>query len=631
MHFNFQLIKKLLILLSSILAWWFVASGINPELHYFVQQSAFLTEGSFFHQFSRYPGGIADYFSEFVVQFFYFKWIGSLLIVFFASLLGIIAVDLVQRIAGQVKLSFSVFASVLLLSLLVQCNYYYPFYASIRLFITFGFVWIFTRLILKFSRLRYVFLFLMGVLLFYLAGGAALFVFAISAILIQIRFSGSKTDFLILPIFAGFSGVMPWIAYKYFFLVNFPLLYSVTHSKTPLIISYVPDFKLYALYSFLPVSLLLALLFYFFRNRKAKSKEPKELIPDATLSGKNRKKLAPIFWLAGQFVLIVLTGTIGVHYSVDQVKKNQLFVSFSAANRDWAQVIETAKNIPDYDLFTNVEYNRALANTGNLADSLFQYPQLAGSSGLFVDGTVTSDVPFICSDQYYDLGFMHESQHWTFEAQTMFPNSPRLMKRLVEINLVNGKYRLAEKFLNRLDQNLLYKNWVAKYRAYIQDTTLVGKDPELASKRNFEPSESFTASIHQLKLVKMLDANPANDMAFEYLQSSILLDGDLGLFVSQLNGHPTFRKYPLPRAWDEALVLYYYVARKMPAAGDVQFTRESQEKFRSFIKAMAPFGTDWQAAQKALKNEFGKTYWYYLKCLSPKVTKVQIKRQKFDD
>lgn len=634
MQFNFRLINRLLLLLISIIAWGFVAFVINPELHYFIQQSAFLTESSFFHQFSSYPGGIADYVSEFVAQFFYFKWFGSLLIVFIASLLGIIAIDLVQKIAGKVKLSFSVFALILLLSVLIQCNYYYPFYASIRLLFTFGFVWFFTWLILKFPAWRFAFLFLMAVLLFYLAGGAALFVFAISAVLIHIRFSKSKADFLILLLFAGFSAVMPLIAYKYLFLVNFQLLYSVTHSKTPLIISYVPDIYLYALYSGLPVFLLTTLIFNFFRNRKANSgNQTSEKYKNVTntISEKKRTVVSPALWLTGQFILFVLLGVTGVYSAFDRDKKNLLNVLFSAANRDWDQVLKTAKNIPDYDLFTNVEFNRALANTGNLADSLFQFPQFAGSSGLFVDGAVTSDVPLLCSDQYYDLGFMHESQHWTFEAQTIFPNSPRLMKRLVQINLVNGKYQLAGKFLNRLNKNMLYRNWVAKYQKYIDDTSLVAKDPEFSGKRNCEPRESFTASVHDLKLMYLLDANPANKMAFDYLQSSTLLKGDLGLFFSQMNENPNFRKYPLPKSWDEALVLYYYVARKLPAAGDVQFTRESKDRFSKFIKAMAPFGNDWQAAQKALKNEFGSTYWFYLKCLSPKVTKVQIKRLKFDD
>jgi hypothetical protein len=566
---------------------------------------------------------------------------------------GIIAMDLVKRVAGKVIWNFSIFALILLGSIWVQCDYHYPFYASFRLLMASAFVWIFTFLIQKFPGIRLYLGFVLAALLFYLAGGAALYVFTSAAILIQIRFLIKKTEWLVFPALILFSGIIPYLSYKYLFLVDLSLVYSITHSKSPYILFYVADYKLYALYALLPVYLLVSLLNFRFRKYPEQvtnhSVEPKKEAVSVSKqvkknSGKTDKKPhvksekkprkqwnTEYISLAGQFIVIGIVGIFCLNFTLDKVYRTKILVSYYGAERDWANVIKTAESLNDYDLFINFEYNKALANSGKLAEDLLKFPQLAGSQGLFLDAKVTSDVPFICSDQYYDLGFINESAHWTFEAQTIFPNSPRLMKRLVQIHLITGQYKIAEKFLNRLDENMLYHDWANQYRKFIQDTSLVAKDPEFSWKRKCQPTGNFTASSYVDKLHKLLEANPANKIAWEYLICSSLLNADVGTFHSLLKEDKTVGKNRLPKSWDEALVLYYYVTRSNPGPDDINFTGESQSQFISFIKAIQPFGNDWKSARQSLKNDFGSTYWYYTKCLSPKVTKAQIKQQKSDD
>lgn len=653
MQLTIKNLTNLMLLLVLLVSWWFTATVIHPELHYFLQQSAFLTNSLFFKGFTTYPGGIADYISEFIAQFFYFNTWGSLLILLVASLQGIIAIQLVERVGGKVKMNFSLFALILLLAILVQCNYHYPFYAGIRLLFTFAFAWIFTVTALKFPRWRYFLSFLLAIILFYLAGGAALLTFALSIVLIHIRFFGKKADLLLLPLFALFSGILPYLAYKYIFLVDLSLVYSITHSKAPLILYYIPDIKLITLYSILPVYLLGAILYNHFKNKPkkafAKTIQAKPAKGKTKGIDKNIHKNSgnspvikaespiskisdsPLFWVLGQFTVMTVLAIGAVNFTFDKTTRDKILVSFYGANGDWDQVIKTAESLKEYDLFVNFEYNKAHANRGKLADNLFNYKQLAGAYGLFMDAKVMSEVPFICSDQYYDLGFMYESQKWAFEAQTIFPNSPRLMKRLVQINLVNGKYKLAEKFLDRLDENMLYRDWVAEHQKFIDDTSLVSQDPVFSRKRKCEPGEAFTATSHHLKLMNLLEANPANQLALDYLLCSTLLEGDLATFKALMNENKGLVKTPLPRSWDEALVLFHYMARKAPPTDDFQFSKDKRVQFASFIKDIKPYGNDWQQAGHSLQKEYGTTYWYYIKCQSPKVTKVHISQQKADD
>lgn len=643
MQLIFKNLTSLLVLIVFLFAWWFTASVINPQLHYYLQQSAFLTDFSFFKSFIRYPGGIADYISEFIAQFFYFRALGSLLIVLIATLLGIIAMYLVGRVAGKIKLNFSVIALFLLLSILIQSNYYYPFYASVRLLMAALFILMFEAVRSAFAHRSYPAAFLLAILIFYIAGGAALFTYSISVILLLIHANGKKAYWLLLFLLAFFSASLPYLSYKYLFLVNLPLVYEITHSKSPEIIYYAPDYKLYLLYSLLPVYIALAMFYKRWKegyrkrpvalqpekphlNKKGlKKTEGRMMVPDMTL--KNKRPISPILWVTAQFLVIALLAVVTVNASLDKTLRNKLLVSYEASNRNWEKVFQAAKAVEGYDIFVNVEYNRALANTGKLSENLFSYSQLAGSSGLFIDEKVTSDIPFICCDQYYDLGFMHEAQHWAFEAQTIFPNSPRLLKRLVLIDLVMGDYDLAQKFLDQLNNNMLYHDWVCRYQKYIDDTTLVSKDPELAYKRKCEPREDFNATDSFEKLTKLVEANAGNKMALDYLLCSSLLKGDLVSFKNLVTPNSQLYGSTLPRAFDEALVLYYYMTRQGPAPGEIQCSLGRQKQFISFINAIKPYGNDWQSARQTLARDFGNTYWYYLKCLSPKVTKAQIKRQ----
>lgn len=652
MQLNSLNVRNVLFLIVSLTACWLTASVVRPELHYFLQQPAFLTESSFLVPFLKYPGGLADYMSEFISQFLLYNWLGSILIVLIAALMGLIAVRIILKIAGNISFLFSAFSLIVLGTVLAQANYHYPFYASVRLLLAFLFVWAYLGFILKLSKFQIPAAFLLAGLLFYIAGGAALLTFSVSVIFMQIHFMSRKTDWIFLPVFVLFAGSLPYLAYRFIFLVDQSLVYSITHAKTPKILFYEADFKLIGLYALLPLYVLISMVFG--RNDvhaveviddQKKIDADEKMMVSAKSTKTNKKKVKPHqsvtipkkkirltsgYWLGLQFIVIAALAFLGFQISFDKAEREKILVSFYAANGEWDKVIEAVRDLDEYDFFANVDYNRALAAKGKLPESLFSYRQLAGSAGLFVDGAVTSNVPFINSDQYYDLGFMNESQHWTFEAQTIFPNSPRLMKRLVLINLVKGKYGLAEKFLDRLDQNMLYRTWVSEYRKYVEDTTLVMQNQDFAFKRKCEPKGEFTAGNCLPKLVRLVDANPGNKMAFDYLLSYFLLEGSMRDFVGYIQENRQLH-YPLPHDWDQALVLYYYLLGKAPENPEVKVSRENRALFTKFVSAMKPYGNDWQSARNSLQAGFGSTYWYYLKCLSPKVTKVQIKKEKFNE
>ena len=73
-------LRAIITALFGIAVFLFWLLGYPEALNYQEQNQLWLTTGDFFLQRMAVPGGMADYVSEFLVQFYYVPWLGALLI-----------------------------------------------------------------------------------------------------------------------------------------------------------------------------------------------------------------------------------------------------------------------------------------------------------------------------------------------------------------------------------------------------------------------------------------------------------------------------------------------------------------------------------------------------------------------
>ncbi|HAH25015.1 MAG TPA: hypothetical protein DCL77_14885, partial [Prolixibacteraceae bacterium] len=512
MKFKILNLQNLFILLTVLVLWGITAIKIEPLMHYHFQQMGFLTSFEFFKNYSVYPGGLSDYLAEFISQFFSFNFFGSFLIVAVASLQGLIAVDLVTRLVGKGRMAYSIFALVALFGVMVLCDYRYPYYASIRLLSAFVFTWAYYFINKKYPKQSLFCWPVLALLLFYLAGGPALFVYTLSTTAILIYTAKTKTWMKVIPVFLLFAGIVPYLGYKFLFQQSLGNLYRIITVKPPELLAYSTFYQLIAYYTLLPLILFLFLFL-------VKSPEKEEVIK--LKKGKAAPKVSfykkPYFSLYLQVAVVALLGGFLFMQSHSTFKKNILKIEYFAETEQWIKVIKMAEEIDIYDFRANFQINRAYAHLGQLPERLFDYPQILGVNGLFYDNSnINGSFTMPNSDLYFDLGFMSESQRWAFEGQTLMPNSPRILKRLIMINLINRKYQLAGEFLSVLDQNMLCHDWVSKYQKYVSDTTLTNTDPLIREKRRFNPQTNYV-HIEPLEDLKLLfDTNKENSFAYNY-------------------------------------------------------------------------------------------------------------------
>jgi hypothetical protein len=610
-------LSNLLILLSILVAWWLTAFRIEPFLLYYAQQIGFSTTFDFLKSNLDNPGGISNYLADFVTQFFSFNTFGSFLIVAIASVQGLMALNIVNRLMGKTKLSFSIFAVILLLGVMVLCDYHYPYHASIRLLFVFIFSWIFCIINEKFTRQSFYYWPVMALVLFYLASGSALIVFAISSTLILIHTQPKKIWITATPLFLIFAGIVPFIGYKLVFPTSLMNLYRVTEIKHPEMLAYTTFYQLYAYYLILPVVLLVIFLLKLIPENKPAAKPAK---------GKIKVKIS-VFRKTPFIVSMQLIGCVALGYfmfvkSFDSFMKKLHYIDFYAENGKWNEILKVAESIKVYDFRVNYQIDRAYAHLGQLPEQLFNYPQLLGSKGIIFDtSTMNGSFTMPTSDLYFDLGLMSESAHWAFEAQTLLPNSPRILKRLVMINLVNRKYELAKKFLNVLDQNMLCKDWVNKYGKYVSDTTLAANDKIISEKRRFTPQKKAITSFPVENLKLLLETNKDNRMAYDYLLTLCILDSNFPDFIKYVQDYRYYNIKTLPSSWAEALSVYILKIKSMPPfVSDETISNECLQRFKAFNNTMLQFNNNKDAAQNTVRRDFENTYWYYLLYLNPKVT-----------
>lgn len=611
--------SNVFILLTILAAWVFTALVIKPFLHYDFQQTAFLTTKEFFFNFSTYPGGIADYLAEFIAQFFCFNLAGSLLIVIIASLTGFITLDIIKRLFGEFKFRHLLFALIILLGIIVLCDYRYPYYATIRLLVATVFIWLFCLFNSQYPKLSIAFWIVFAGLLFYLASGPALFVFSLSTAIIFFITHKERNCLFFIPSMLLIAGLIPYLGQKFVFPISMKNLYLITMVQPPRQLTYTPGWQLYTYYLLIPAVLLIAFIFTSF---------PKKVIKAKAMKGKTVSKIS-FFKKTPVAIFLQVAGCLVFGYllflmSDDPLKKKMITIGYYAENEQWAEIVELTKGIETYDSNINFQVNRAYSHLGVLPDQLFCYPQLLGTYGLFVDPGMefeSSNMP--TSDLYFDLGFISESQHWAFEAQTMLPNSPRILKRLVMVNLINRKYHLAEKFLKVLDQNMLYHSWVSKYSEYVSDSTLASIDKVIAEKRRFTPKKAVVDSgiLDGLKL--LVETNGTNRMAYEYLLTFCILDSNFTDFIEYLKNYTRFYSKGMPRSWEELISLYIVRSKTIPSYITNETISETcLQRLSDFNNVIKQYNGDLSVAKSALCRDFGDSYWYYMLFLSPKVTNV---------
>ena len=545
----------------------FLFFGIAYGAHICYQEQYQLFEWTwkYFADTTGIPGGFADWTGRFLTQFFFNKWIGAAVIA-----LSLVAAQLACMSSVTRKTPVTYVCS--FLPALFLLLYYLDSTALVG-----GAVSIILPLLCAAvvrqaepSRIRTVLSMVLVPVMYFLAGPAAI---VYAAALPKEESVITRVAALLLCL------AMPFAAAPFCHYPLKSLLTGIHYSRIP---QNVPVFLWHS--AFAAVILILA-----------SSMDMKEL--------PRKKSLSVSLVLA---VLLAAGSVLLVDRHSDSVGEEMMKYDRLVYLEDWDGIINQASvKMPDKPLSVSA-LNLALARKDLLGDWQFNYFQ-SGEAGLFPPYSISYFNLLPTSEIYWHLGMVGACQQYTFESQEAIPDfqkSARCYKRLAETYIVNGDYDVARKYLRALDNTLHYRSWARGILEMLEDENAVESEyGPVRERRVMDPDILFNESNKAAMLKLLIDRNPGNRLAQDYLISMMLLAKDLDGLESQILASG---RDPLPKFWQEAVIMQWVTkGRSLDTLPDA-VGQDNISRMNDFIGAMRS-----NRNETYMKNHFGNTYWYY--------------------
>jgi hypothetical protein len=310
---------------------------------------------------------------------------------------------------------------------------------------------------------------------------------------------------------------------------------------------------------------------------------------------------------AVELLVVAVAAILIVPMGFDQKKYELIEYDYLVRVQNWKGIITKAeKQMPDLPMSVCAT-NLALAMTNQLGDRAFDFYQRS-SEGLLPKFERNFATTQLTGEVYFWLGLVNTAQRFAFEAMEAIPNynkSARVVKRLAETNLINGQYKVAEKYLRMLEKTIFYRPWAQRTIAMLGNEKAIDAHPLYGNLRQYRLQEDFLFSDRELdKICGLLFVhNPQNQMAAQYLLMMPLMDRNIPLFMQYVQVVQTRTPYN-PRAVQEGIAFAFMQQRRQPPKGVVnQYVMQQINEFGQ------TYANDKSAAGL---NRFRNTVWYYL-------------------
>ena len=333
-------------------------------------------------------------------------------------------------------------------------------------------------------------------------------------------------------------------------------------------------------------------------------------------------RLLPQLRLGVPFVALLVLAVVADVVSFDFPKRCLLEIEYAAEQQRWDDLLAHARRLPPTDSRRSdpriaAHVNRALYFRGDLLDRMFAYPQALSTPSLalvYESATKMAGLtPWQCSEIFFDLGRVNESHHMAYEALEFFGDRPRILKHLVYTHVIKGEPEAASKFLALLERSMLHGAWARRLRRELEADPSLSGVTAVASRRELMVRRDAIRDVASLErmLQGLLERNPRNQMAFEYLMAHYLLTRQLDKLAANLRRLDDFDYPQIPRHCEEGLVIYLAsTGTEDFDFGGREVRPETWHRFDEFLRIERQSGGDPSAAFVALHPDFGDSYWF---------------------
>lgn len=583
--------KPLLSLLFGVAVVIFWSVPYMSGLCFQEQYQMFLFDTNYFLERIVLPGGLADYISEFLVQFYYMPVLGGTIIALLLMSIQAISWGLMKQYGMKAVFPgylLSFVPSIVLWCAMGDQNLLLSFVVALSGALLMG--WIHNRF---HNRLVKVVFELVSTALVYWFLGPVVFLYA--ALMIGDTLMKGKQNGHILSSL-GYSACLLILTVAWILLTTQSLQYPLYR-----IFSGLNYYRYPGTVSPLPLGVMIWTVVVVFFG----------MVPDGHAWIKKLQQSKVVMALA--YVLVIVASWFGIKASFDEMTYDLIDYDFLVRTEQWDKIIEKAEKKPATTPLSVSCVNLALSQKGQLADRLFEFYQ-NGGEGLFPTFTRDMISPVSTAEIFFRLGMVNDAERYMFEAQEAIPNyrkSARLTRRIIECEIINGNYKVAAKLLRRLQKTLFYSNWANQTMALLSNEKAINQHPIYGKLRKYrEKKQDFLFSDREMdQMLGLLFLNDNhNKMAYEYLVCYELLQRDMEKFMQYyLLGR--FVDYDhIPRSFQEILIGNWMKTHSDPRTIPYSVDAQNVNNTLNFIQLYMQNPKDPQLGQQP----YVSNAWHYM-------------------
>ena len=459
---------------AAIFAFWM---WLYPQaLSYHEQYQLFLFTWDYLAQRLSVSGGLADWLSEFLVQFFFLRWSGALV-------LAIVAICL--QLA----------------------------------------VWHASRSVRPDgSRFLYALSFVPSLLIIIYMGNTEVLVSFPVALTLSVA---------LCPLFARAGWHTLWLIPLAWWLLGpvalVPVLFAVLLGRRPLhwallIYTSIVVYALYRLFlsQYTPRDVLFGINYGRLREMLPALQV---IIPVVTLlcifACAVPVRLRQMALAEGALLFLLAAGTLlGVKASYDRDTYEMIAYDDLIRHGKYKEVIERAEHYQPHSPISSCSVNFCLFMEGQLSRRLTEFYQ-CGTGGLVLPSIRDSFSDLTSAEIFFMMGMPNTALQYYFDCMESIQNcrlSGRFLSRMADCNLINGWWGSADKYLDILSKSLFYRKDALRRKKMVGSDQAVSADPVYAYVRAVRFKEDFISSYEALDLMMALLYNQDNNnfMAGEY-------------------------------------------------------------------------------------------------------------------
>ena len=222
-------------------------------------------------------------------------------------------------------------------------------------------------------------------------------------------------------------------------------------------------------------------------------------------------------------LVFVAAGIVGMRYTYTGDLHTLLKLDYHIRYNRFEKVLETAQKERPRSAPACTAVNLALYMTGRMDKDFGKYPQV-GTEGLIMPVVRDNISDIATSEVFWRLGLPNQALEYCFDLQESIPNcrkSGRFTCRIAQCHILDGHYDIASRYLDVLSKTLFYRSWAKAHKKLLWNEQAIDAHPVYSVLKSFRMEEDVCPGKENFDqiLACLYHKNPDNVMAALYFQA----------------------------------------------------------------------------------------------------------------